>query len=205
MAEDSTTTRSKPQQERSIRTVKAILDTADELFGSQGYRETQMAQIIECSGVRAGSLYRFFADKQAIGVAIIDRHYETMDHLQTILPPAKTLDETLQLADAIIDVVIQHQNDNPGYTAVSAELNGMEPGSTLHKIRQLQIDVLVGLVSDIADHLDMSERRRIVQYGAQILDGLLKMGPYEGESSAAHIAEIKRAVRAYLAAALTPG
>lgn len=204
MAQDSTSTRSKPQQERSIRAVKAILDAADELFGSVGYRETQMAQIIERSGVRPGSLYRFFADKHAIGVAIIDRHYETMDHLKTILPPAKTLDETLQLADAIIDVVIKHQNDNPGYTAVSAELDGNDPDSTLYKIRQLQIDVLVGLVSDIADHLEMSERRRIVQYGAHILDGLLKMGPHEGESFASHVAEIKRAVRAYLTAAITP-
>lgn len=204
MAGAQSDARSKPQQERSIRAVNSILDAADELFGTQGYQETQMAQIIERSGVRAGSLYRFFADKRAIGIAIIDRHYETMDHLKTILPPAKTLEETLVLADAVVEVVVNHQHDNPGYTAVSAQLNGRDPESTLYKIRQLQIDVLVGLVSDIADHLTIAERRRIVQYGAEIVDALTKMGPYDGEPAEDHVAEIKRVIRAYLTVALTP-
>ena len=80
--------RSIPQQERSREAVKRVLDAADELFGQHGVHETQIAQIIDRSGVSAGSLYRFFPDKRSIASALMARYREEMAELAVPLVPA---------------------------------------------------------------------------------------------------------------------
>ncbi len=55
----------------------AILDAAGELFARRG-DAVQMDEIADRAGLGVGTLYRHFADKQALRAAIIGRRFEEM-------------------------------------------------------------------------------------------------------------------------------
>ena len=49
-----------------------ILRHAEDLFSHYGFSKTSMADIAERAGMSPGNLYRYFRNKQAIGVAVIE-------------------------------------------------------------------------------------------------------------------------------------
>jgi AcrR family transcriptional regulator len=59
---------------------EAVLDAAGELFAQRG-DAVQMDDIAERAGLGVGTLYRHFADKQALLAAIIGRRFELMTAL----------------------------------------------------------------------------------------------------------------------------
>lgn len=59
---------------------EAVLDAAGELFAQRG-DAVQMDEIAERAGLGVGTLYRHFADKQALRAAIIGRRFEAMTSL----------------------------------------------------------------------------------------------------------------------------
>ena len=59
---------------------EAVLDAAGELFAQRG-DAVQMDEIAERAGLGVGTLYRHFADKQALLAAIIGRRFEAMTTL----------------------------------------------------------------------------------------------------------------------------
>src|SRR5579875_422962 len=56
---------------------ESVLDAASELFALHG-DAVQMDEIAERAGLGVGTLYRHFADKQALLAAIIGRRFATM-------------------------------------------------------------------------------------------------------------------------------
>lgn len=66
--------RKKPKQERARQTVEAILEAAAQVFDSQGYARSTTDRIAERAGVSVGSLYQYFPGKDAILVALAERH-----------------------------------------------------------------------------------------------------------------------------------
>jgi AcrR family transcriptional regulator len=69
--------RRRPVQERSRRTVGRILDAAAHVFAERGYAATTN-QVAEVAGVSIGSLYQYFPDKDALLVALHERHLDTV-------------------------------------------------------------------------------------------------------------------------------
>ena len=59
---------------------EAVLDAASELFARHG-DNVQMDEIAARAGLGVGTLYRHFADKQALRAAIIARRFETVTEL----------------------------------------------------------------------------------------------------------------------------
>jgi AcrR family transcriptional regulator len=59
---------------------ESVLDAAGELFAQRG-DAVQMDEIAERAGLGVGTLYRHFADKQALLAAIIGRRFEAMTTL----------------------------------------------------------------------------------------------------------------------------
>lgn len=68
------TMRRRPTQERASVTVEAILQAAAELFCGIGYDRASTNRIAERAGVSIGSLYQYFANKEAILAALLDEH-----------------------------------------------------------------------------------------------------------------------------------
>jgi AcrR family transcriptional regulator len=68
--------RRKPVQRRSIQTVDAIVEAAAQVFQSHGYAAGTTNRIAERAGVSIGTLYQYFPDKDAILVALVERHLQ---------------------------------------------------------------------------------------------------------------------------------
>lgn len=51
-----------------------IIDAAEELFYSVGYDETSVSDIVKAIGVAQGTFYNYFASKEAVLEALVQRH-----------------------------------------------------------------------------------------------------------------------------------
>ena len=65
-----------PRQERSRHTVECVLAAAAQVFAQQGYANTTTNHIAARAGVSIGSLYQYFPSKDAVLVALAERHVE---------------------------------------------------------------------------------------------------------------------------------
>ncbi|AEW92523.1 MULTISPECIES: ScbR family autoregulator-binding transcription factor [Streptomycetaceae] len=74
-----------PQQARSIKTRRTILEAAGALFGAIGYAATTTEMIIERSGVPRGTMYFHFPSKEAVADAIVAAEADV------IVPPVRRL------------------------------------------------------------------------------------------------------------------
>jgi AcrR family transcriptional regulator len=68
--------RRKPVQGRSTATVEAILEAAAQVFTRHGYAAGTTNRIAERAGVSIGTLYQYFPNKDAILVALTERHLQ---------------------------------------------------------------------------------------------------------------------------------
>ena len=175
-----------------------MLDAADELFGQHGVHETQIAQIIDRSGVSAGSLYRFFPDKRSIASALMARYREEMAELAVPLVPAESLEELFGLVDVVVDLTADHQTKNPGFRALATVSSAADPASALYEIRSAQIALMVHLGSNLTDVVDPDDLRHSITYMIVMLSTLVASDEIRA-SQPERIAEIKRILRAYLA------
>ena len=69
--------RKRPSQARSKATVDALLVAAAQVFQRQGYAGSTTDCIADRAGVSVGSLYQYFPNKDAILVALTERHIDT--------------------------------------------------------------------------------------------------------------------------------
>jgi AcrR family transcriptional regulator len=68
-----------PTQARSRQTVQRILDAADAIVGESGVDAATTRAIAERAGVAAPSLYRFFADRDEVLDAVLERSLRDLD------------------------------------------------------------------------------------------------------------------------------
>lgn len=68
--------RKSPTQARSKATVEAILAAAAQVFERRGYAGATTDRIAERAGVSVGSLYQYFPNKDAVLVALAERHVD---------------------------------------------------------------------------------------------------------------------------------
>ncbi len=91
------TPRKQPRQRRSRETLRAILEAATQVFAKHGYAAGTTNRIARRAGVSIGSLYEYFPNKDAILVALAERHLERMvGEVQGLLAAARDSPEPLQ-------------------------------------------------------------------------------------------------------------
>lgn len=104
--------RKQPRQRRSTETVERIVDAAARVFDECGYRRTTTNAIAERAGVSVGSLYQYFPNKDALLVALAERHVEEASeafraHLSTAMARGPSLEsftrELIELAVSLHD------------------------------------------------------------------------------------------------------
>jgi AcrR family transcriptional regulator len=77
-ASERASTRREPRQQRSRQTVEAVLDAVPRLLRRNGAHAITTNRVAEAAGVSIGSLYQYFPDKQAIFLALHDRHVDVV-------------------------------------------------------------------------------------------------------------------------------
>lgn len=68
--------RKQPRQERSRETVEALLEAAAQVFERHGYAAGTTNRIAARAGVSIGSLYQYFPNKDALLLALVQRHVD---------------------------------------------------------------------------------------------------------------------------------
>ncbi|SUA77734.1 A-factor-binding protein [Nocardia otitidiscaviarum] len=195
--------RSVRRQERGRQRMSLILDAALELFGELGYEATSTNAIATRAGVSPGSLYQFFANKEAIAEALSTRlvdafraaHASAFDRTDLAELP---LDE---LIDHLLDPLIAFNLAHPGAKALFT--NPDMPPALAQGTKPLQDAVLGRAESVITTRfpdLPTTDRRRGALIAVQIVRATMPaiVAATEPER-AALIRETKRALRGYLA------
>lgn len=106
--------RKHPRQQRSRDLVAGILDEAARIFNERGYTATTTNHIAEAAEVSVGSLYQYFPNKDAILVALADRHIVEATRTLTILTADlhRTEPAPRELAMIVVDALVAfHQHD----------------------------------------------------------------------------------------------
>ena len=70
--------RKAPKQRRSKATVEAILEATARVLVEEGYEKASTNRIAKVAGVSIGSLYQYFPGKEALVLALVQRHCEGM-------------------------------------------------------------------------------------------------------------------------------
>lgn len=70
----ATKPRKQASQERSRATVAALVEATARILVSEGFDKASTNRIAEVAGVSVGSLYQYFPSKEALVLAVIERH-----------------------------------------------------------------------------------------------------------------------------------
>jgi AcrR family transcriptional regulator len=115
--------RKNASQDRSRATVDALVEATARILVKEGYEKASTNRIAEAAGVSVGSLYQYFPSKEALVVAVIDRHNQ----------------DTMRLVRAVLNEVAGQpvQRVIPKMVAVALQAHRINP--KLHRVLTEQI------------------------------------------------------------------
>ncbi|MEM7668244.1 MAG: TetR/AcrR family transcriptional regulator [Pseudomonadota bacterium] len=61
---------------QAIATKCLIRDQAEKLFGHFGFSKTSVGDIAKACSMSTGNIYRFFRNKQAVGIAVVENYFD---------------------------------------------------------------------------------------------------------------------------------
>jgi len=138
---ERTPTRREPKQQRSRQTVEAVLEGVQLVLKRHGAGAITTNRVAEAAGVSIGSLYQYFPDKQAIFMALHDRHVDRVRHLiertMTYCTSAPLEDFTRELMEGLANL---HSEDAELHEIVSVAVPGGANGfkralqATFHQV-----------------------------------------------------------------------
>src|SRR6516162_3983543 len=116
-----TNARKSASQERSRLTVDALLEATARVLIREGYDRASTNRIAEVAGVSIGSLYQYFPSKEALVVAVIDRHMQEVSQV-TRSALLKVAGRPIEgAAREFVSVAIDAHRVNPKLHGVLAE------------------------------------------------------------------------------------
>lgn len=146
-----------------------ILEAGTKLFAQRSYGTTGVAEIAAEAGVPKGSFYYFFPSKQALALAVINKHWEEQrTEWLRILTATGTLPERLrELFTATTEVQRQAVNDTGavvgclfGNLALEVSSQDDPVRSRLQEIFDEQIDILKTALGDGDEPDEVAEATR---------------------------------------------
>jgi len=127
-------TRRRPLQERARFTVAAILEAAAEVIDEVGWARASTNRIADRAGVSIGSLYQYFANKEAILATLIEEHRKEV-HVVVGLALHRLEDPAVPISGALrglFDELVQLHREDPVLTRVLATEVPHHPGDSGH-------------------------------------------------------------------------
>ena len=111
-----------PRQLRSQGTVTALLDAAERLLLQRGYVHCTTNRIAQEAGVSIGALYKYFPNKEAVVVAIIDRLLDSwLASLEDALRTVLDTDGASVLGAWLKDTLLAFEGRRPVFRLLVAE------------------------------------------------------------------------------------
>lgn len=185
-----------PKQKRSRQRVDAILNAASELFAEVGYEAATIVEIASRSNTAVGSMYQFFANKEAILYAIVERYVaaatEVFANIQVKSYPDMTLEQSIK---AILVPLKNFIRDNRDFQVIFSTQRG--PAFLEQTIRAMDEDFLARndrALAQARPNLDPAARRKYSLICMVIMKALLGMTTYSTELTFDEIFEELEAV-----------
>ena len=193
--------RRRPKQRRARQTVDAVLDAVVRVLKREGVQGVTTNRIAEVAGVSIGSVYQYFPDKQAIFVALHQRHIDQIDRMvesKLVEHASSSLDDLMRaMIEGMIDA---HSGDPELYQLLATEVPHRAEGTRdfavrLHGAFRL---ALSSRMQELQKGRDLDQLVFVVTHMVESLShGALFRRP-PGLSLAVAKAEVVRAVLAYL-------
>lgn len=126
-----------------------IVEAAGRLFGERGYDGTRLDAIAAAAGVTKPVLYRHFADKRSLYLALLERHRADLGSFAGAIPPEGPLEARLR---AVLEVWLDYvQGHDYAWRMLFRDTGGGE------EVRAVRVEVhaearavLTGLIRHLA-------------------------------------------------------
>lgn len=202
-AKQATATR-RPQQERGQRRVDAILDAAAAIVAEEGVPAATMHTIARRSGTTIGSMYHFFPDRDAILVALAERHGHAIREMALGLATVDWSQLSLEAAvDRYVETCIDYVRQHPDLLRVAHVAQAIRPDirdGDASPEEQLMI-VTTAIVAARSPHVTPAQRSARAATMLALVEGVVERSARRAAPSPAVMyRELKRALVAYLGA-----
>lgn len=114
----ATERRRRPQQDRSRATYDAILDAAEAVVVDEGVDALTTTGVASEAGLSVGTLYRYFADGDAILVAVVDRHVAAFGDLVRETVGARSYASADEAGLALAHAAATYYRDEPAFRRI---------------------------------------------------------------------------------------
>jgi AcrR family transcriptional regulator len=147
---------------------RLIVEAAGRLFGERGYDGTRLDAVAAAAGVTKPVLYRHFADKTALYLALLERHRADLGSFAAAVPPEGTLEERLRAVLAVwLDYVEAHDY---AWRMLFRDTGGGE------RVQAHRVEVHARARAVLAGMIRALARDRIPERELEPLAELLRMG-----------------------------
>ena len=142
--------RKKPIQARSIESVRSILEAATQVFEKYGYAHGTTNRIAKRAGVSIGTLYQYFPSKEAVAVALLERHLaegqrQLNDWAGHVLASDMNL---IEIVTYLVNGMLDLHADKPRLQHILLEETQIPPRlhDLFHEIEQRAAKTIAGLL-----------------------------------------------------------
>jgi AcrR family transcriptional regulator len=151
-----------PNQQRAHDTLARILDAGAELVTETGYAGFGVSDVCRRAGVSAGGLYRYFASKEALVLAVQDRELGRLDaQMAEALAPEHWRDvPAVQVLDGAVQALAQQYRCSEPMLRAFIMHSGADPEMRAHASQAVRTGMrahFVGLLLSHAEELKLHD------------------------------------------------
>ncbi len=164
-----------PKQKRGQERVELILNAASELLAELGYEAATITAIAARANTSVGSLYQFFANKEAILYALVERYVERASivfaGMQVEAFPEMTLEESIKAMLFPLKAFIQ---DNRDFQVIlSSSISSAFLAETIRAMDEAFLARIDAMIASARPTLNPETRRKYELVCMMIMKALL--------------------------------
>jgi len=169
---------SPPKQDRSRKTLKAILEATRYLVERKDFSAISISEIVERSGTSNGSFYARFPDKASLLLALqLAAHREVIEELDARLNPEKwTHHDLRQTVEAMIPVLMHIPDKHLDVFKATLVQSLRHPvlAANVDQITQRKVALVARLVLSKRDEIIADDAERLAFLAARTVELLLQ-------------------------------
>ena len=176
------------------------MDVAAQLIAKCGYEAVTMTAVAEVAGASIGTLYDYFPDKQALGVALLAQYVDEKDaYWAKLLGESEDMKKSA-LADFFIEGLLRFMQERPAYLPLmAAPLAYSRSAAARQPLRRIIASTLLKMNRRLSPERAMISAHVIIE----LLKGLLAVYKHAAAKDRKPVTEeFKRLMRLYLAEVL---
>jgi AcrR family transcriptional regulator len=168
------------------RSRRRILDAAAEIAGERGYEGTSIAAVSAHSGLPASSIYWYFADKDELIAAVIERSFERW--LSAVALPGEQAGSATERVRLMAVAVAKSLLDTPDFLRLglmlALERRPIEATARAKflQVRQTTRQRIQEAFTALAPELDEAVVRQLITYAMAGADGLFIAHEIDGDN-----------------------